>query len=411
MKRLINIFLAVCVLATSVALFPASAAEKTTNEIYFDAKQWGGNFKTVYCHIWEIGGDSFWGWQAKVEACTKKSGTIWAYDLSKLNNSTYLTGGLKPGVDYCVIFSADTGAQTYDMTFSTECIGDKAYMSGSMTENTVDSEKHAYTAYWTDNADKYGPHFAITSIGNIVGDFLGKNEKPYEVIGSWIAIYYDYSAIPDRVGTLISAMKAMNYYDVDRIKSYIINNFEDNDPRIYEYLDKAKALCKTPQKVTAKSFTKTLGAKAFNLNAKAKTKLSYKSSDKSVAVVSKSGKVTLKGVGVAKIKIKAAETNKYLSASKTITIKVNFPEIKSLSVVQKSAGKVYVTHSKVKGVSGFNLKLSSDGVYREKNVKGGGAFSLSGLSKGKWTLKIRAYGKSGGVKIYSDWKSVKFTVR
>lgn len=85
-------------------------------------------------------------------------------------------------------------------------------------------------------------------------------------------------------------------------------------------------IVKEPQKqtitVAKSSYTKKTGDKAFKLNAKAKTALTYSSSNKKVATVDKNGKVTIKGTGSATITIKAAATDKYQGASKKITIKV-----------------------------------------------------------------------------------------
>lgn len=75
---------------------------------------------------------------------------------------------------------------------------------------------------------------------------------------------------------------------------------------------------------TAKSsYAKTVGAKAFKLNAKANTKLTYTSSNKKVATVDKNGKVTIKKAGTAVITIKAAANDKYQASTKKITIKVS----------------------------------------------------------------------------------------
>lgn len=76
------------------------------------------------------------------------------------------------------------------------------------------------------------------------------------------------------------------------------------------------------QNIVAKSFTKYLGAKPFNLGAKAKTKLSYFSNNKKVALVSANGKVTIKSVGKTIITIKAEDNTKYKSATKKITVTV-----------------------------------------------------------------------------------------
>ena len=57
--------------------------------------------------------------------------------------------------------------------------------------------------------------------------------------------------------------------------------------------------------------------------AKAKTALTYTSSNKKVAAVDKNVKVTIKGAGKAVITVKAAATSEYKAATKKVTIKVS----------------------------------------------------------------------------------------
>ena len=83
------------------------------------------------------------------------------------------------------------------------------------------------------------------------------------------------------------------------------------------------------QTIQAKnSYKKTVGDKAFSLNAKAKTPLTYTSSDKKIATVDKNGKVTVKKAGKATITVKAAATSQYQAAGKTITITVTKKAVK-----------------------------------------------------------------------------------
>ena len=81
---------------------------------------------------------------------------------------------------------------------------------------------------------------------------------------------------------------------------------------------------KKAQKITGvnSSYTKELKAKNFALKAKAKGKLSFKSSDKYVATVSNKGVVDVKHVGTATITIKAKATAKYKEAVKKVKIYV-----------------------------------------------------------------------------------------
>lgn len=77
------------------------------------------------------------------------------------------------------------------------------------------------------------------------------------------------------------------------------------------------------QTISVKSaYTKKVGDKAFKLKAKAKTKLTYTSSNKKVATVDKNGKVTIKGAGTATITVKAAASGQYKAATKKVSITV-----------------------------------------------------------------------------------------
>lgn len=71
------------------------------------------------------------------------------------------------------------------------------------------------------------------------------------------------------------------------------------------------------------SFTKNEGDAPFQLNASAKTELTYRSSDESVVTVAKDGTVTVHGAGTATITITAAATEEYEEATKKVTVIVN----------------------------------------------------------------------------------------
>lgn len=65
------------------------------------------------------------------------------YDLSKLDESTQLKGGLKAGTSYSIMFSDNTGNETCALMFNTNCIGDTAYVTSKNKEfeNQVDSSR------------------------------------------------------------------------------------------------------------------------------------------------------------------------------------------------------------------------------------------------------------------------------
>ena len=78
-------------------------------------------------------------------------------------------------------------------------------------------------------------------------------------------------------------------------------------------------------KAASDSFVKELKDGSFNLNASAEGTLTYSSNNTSVADVSSSGVVSLKGFGSTVITITAAETDKYKTAVKKVNVTVNKP--------------------------------------------------------------------------------------
>lgn len=178
-KRILSVILsALLVLSLGIVCVTATTG---TNQIYFDLNSTGWeNVKQVYCHIWSYDssdGLKWLGWQAKKEKCVDEGNGIWSYDISKTGNE------FVDNKTYCVIFSANTGAQTYDLCFDTTCIGDTAYCDGTIYENPVDSSKTTRVAFW--KSGNCGPVFKITSIGNVVGTYIPVETSPQEMYDSF----------------------------------------------------------------------------------------------------------------------------------------------------------------------------------------------------------------------------------
>ena len=140
------------------------------------------------------------------------------------------------------------------------------------------------------------------------------------------------------------------------------------------------------QKVEVRdNITKLTSSKPFTLGAKAKTELSYKSSDTDVAKVDKkTGKVTITGPGKVTITVKAKETDVYISAKKKVHILV----IQSDPV-------------NASGASAFAIyTLDSDNCEAVKAVVGAGGNThcpqAFGYSGDKYYI---AYGSSGAQRI------------
>ncbi|MCB6994430.1 hypothetical protein LI177_13165 [bacterium 210820-DFI.6.37] len=178
---------------------------------------------------------------------------------------------------------------------------------------------------------------------------------------------------------------------------------------------KTFTIAKAKQTITgASTFNKAYGSKAFSLGAKAKGKLTYKSSNTKVATVSSAGKVTIKGTGTATITVNAAATTNYnKAAAKKVTIKVA-PKKMAAPTVKAAKKKMTVSWKKDTKATGYQLTyaLNSKFTKSKKSVT---------ISKNKTTkktisklksqktyyVKTRAYKTVGKTKLYGSYSKVK----
>lgn len=166
---------------------------------------------------------------------------------------------------------------------------------------------------------------------------------------------------------------------------------------------------KKSQTISAKSFTKYYGDKSFSLGAKAKTKLTYKSSNNSIATVSSNGKVTIRGIGKVTITVTAVGNSSYNSATKKITINVILRPVNKNTIKIKKINKtsLNVSWSKVANVNGYNIKVST--IIKGKNfnteLKRNKTYvKMNNAKKGqKVNFLIRTYKKIGKKYYYSSW--------
>ena len=172
-------------------------------KIYFDIESSGWkNYEKVYCHIWRADGTGIWpSWQTKKELCDKEDDGTYSYTLSKTENEFRYTDGNV----YCVIFSTDTGAQTYNIVMNGLCIGDTVYVTGNTFENPEDSDKTCVETAWRKNPD-CGSERKITSTGNIVGTAYVDGATDETLLASFLVQYcYDYWKM-EQVDSLIEKL-------------------------------------------------------------------------------------------------------------------------------------------------------------------------------------------------------------
>ena len=173
---------------------------------------------------------------------------------------------------------------------------------------------------------------------------------------------------------------------------------------------------KTSQTIytSASVYKKSYNSKSFSLRARNSGDgvLSYRSSNKKVAVVSSSGRVSIKGYGTAKITINASATQKHYATTKKVTVKV-FPKNVTLkSVKSPSRGMMAVSWKKSKEASGYHLQISPSKKFGQAtNLEYKKEISFRSIShcksKKTYYVRIRAYKRVGKKRYDGEWSKVK----
>lgn len=158
-------------------------------------------------------------------------------------------------------------------------------------------------------------------------------------------------------------------------------------------------------KNTKNVVSRKYGDKTFSLGAKAKTGLTYKSSNSKVAAVDSKGKVTIKAAGTAKITITAKSSTSYKAAGRILTIKV----AKATPVLKTKITSRTVSYSALKKkaqVFTLGASASSKGTLTYAKASGNSAFTVNktngkitvkkGLKKGTYKIKVKISAKAKG---------------
>ena len=160
------------------------------------------------------------------------------------------------------------------------------------------------------------------------------------------------------------------------------------------------------------AYSKVYGS-AFTLKPTSATSRTYKSSNTKIATVSSAGKVTIKGIGTAKITITAAEDATYRKASKTVEIKA-VP--KTAAVSKSTPGKRKLTvkmGTKVAstGGSAYQIAYKQKGTSKWKyTTTTAQSKAIKKLKKGKkYYVKVRAYKEVSGTTYYGAWSETKLS--
>ena len=171
--------------------------------------------------------------------------------------------------------------------------------------------------------------------------------------------------------------------------------------------------------ITANAVTKTSSTKpqSFTLSVKQKGggKLSFKSDSEYVKVTS-AGKVTIARnfSGRASITIKAAATDTYKAATKSVVITVKPAAVTVGSAKNVSGQKAALSWKKAPGAGGYQIQYSTSKNFKSgvKSVTVKSASTLKGnltkLTKGRtYYIRIRSFKKDKAGNLFSAWASFK----
>lgn len=173
-------------------------------------------------------------------------------------------------------------------------------------------------------------------------------------------------------------------------------------------------------RTSASVYKKSYYSKPFSLRAKSSGDgvLSFTSSNKKVARVSSSGKVSIKGYGTAKITIKASATQRYNAATKRITVKV-IPKKVTLKSVKPEKSKQFPSKKMIKiswkgSVTAleYQIQVSTSkkfGKNKTNNLWTKKTFRFVGGYKSNTTcyVRVRVSKDLRGNRCYGEWSKVK----
>lgn len=186
---------------------------------------------------------------------------------------------------------------------------------------------------------------------------------------------------------------------------------------LYEvsYKDKTPQLKKASLKFQSSSIIKTYGSAAFTnkLTKATNGALTYQSSNRSVAVVDKNGKVTIKGVGTAKITVSAKQTSKYKSSKITYTLKVNPKKTRITQLTAKSKGFTVKYSKQSSQTTGYQVQHATNKDFKNavlttiRSNKTTSTTVRNLASKRRCYVRVRTYRKVDGKNYYSAWSDSK----
>ena len=369
------------------------------NKIAFNVRTSGwSNVETVYCHMWKADGSGEWpAWQTKREKCEYNPLTgIATYDLSKTGNIIKKSDGKL----YCVIFSANTGSQTYTAIMSGKCIGDTLYCTGNQFEAPYDPNE----AVWAKTKD-CGPEKKITSTGNIVGTALPEGETDASMLACFLIAYYDQPEKMDKVPALVKELNLSTSDVMKAVNKKLDNGGYDNAESIRAsvkaVLDKIEASTPSISKLENTtggiklSWNKVSGVYGYRIYQK--TSNGWKRIKDTTATSFTDSAVSANQTKTYTIRCIDKNGNTVSGYNSKGWSKKYTPVAPTISKLENTSSGIKLSWNKIAGVYGYRLyyKTSSGGWKRFKDTTAT-SFTDSGVSPNRTeTYTIRCIDKNG----------------
>lgn len=225
--------------------------------------------------------------------------------------------------------------------------------------------------------------------------------------------------IVDSNGNLVDASNYTVSYESGRVNVGIYKvTVKFNSDKYEGSCSKTFTITPASQTITGTtSYVRNTAGSAFSLDAKltkGDSKLSYKSSNQTVATVNAStGKVAMRGIGTTTITVTAPATLNYKAASYKVTVKVNPVKVALKSVTSTKSGTMTVKWSQNTKVSAYQIQYSTNSNFsnmKKINVKGDSTLTktINSLTRGKkYYVRVRCYKTINGKYYYSTYSDIK----
>ncbi len=261
-KKIFSLFLAVVIVVSMVTVAMVSTSAnvdesglngKYSKAIHFDVNsaKWGAGVKAVYCHIYNYSGTDgkeYTQWQTKGERCEydKETGIATYYLQTGIDKGAYGLSTIDSSNKWVIMFSANTGAETYTLLFNSNCFGDTVIADpNTKFEHTIDPEKLSIKISYKNNTNLTAPK-CITSTGKIQGESFAEGVTNETLLGDYMAMYAaeDWRVNKDIISKLSNELGVKPSSVLDYVKDKIYD-----DDINYPYSHNKKDAIKRIEKV------------------------------------------------------------------------------------------------------------------------------------------------------------------